>query len=56
MLLAAAITQMNLADRAYDRIRKVARPIADPAGVEMIGIAQIADAVQYRALDRKFWG
>jgi magnesium chelatase family protein len=56
MLLAAAITQMNLSARAYDRILKVARTIADLAGVETIGIAQIAEAVQYRALDRKFWG
>ena len=54
--LFAAITQMNLSARAYDRIFKVARTIADLGGEENIGIAHIAEAVQYRALDRKLWG
>jgi magnesium chelatase family protein len=55
-LLKAAITQMSLSARAYDRILKLARTIADLAGEETIGIAHVAEAVQYRALDRKFWG
>lgn len=55
-LLCAAITQMNLSARAYDRILKLARTIADLAGDTHIGIAHIAEAVQYRALDRKLWG
>ena len=54
-LLRAAIDQMNLSARAYDRIIKVARTIADLAADPQIGIAHIAEAVQYRALDRKFW-
>jgi magnesium chelatase family protein len=55
-LLRAAIDQMNLSARAYDRILKVARTIADLSGDEQIGIAHVAEAVQYRALDRKLWG
>lgn len=55
-LLKAAITQMSLSARAYDRILKLARTIADLAGEDAIGIAHVAEAVQYRALDRKFWG
>jgi magnesium chelatase family protein len=55
-LLKAAITQMSLSARAYDRILKLARTIADLADEETIGIAHVAEAVQYRALDRKFWG
>jgi magnesium chelatase family protein len=55
-LLSAAITTMHLSARAYDRILKVGRTIADLAGADTIGVAHIAEAVQYRALDRKLWG
>jgi magnesium chelatase family protein len=51
-LLRKAITHLKLSGRAYDRILKVARTIADIAGDERIGAAHIGEAIQYRALDR----
>jgi len=55
-LLKAAITQFSLSARAYDRILKVARTIADLDGSENVRVPHLAEAVQYRALDRKLWG
>jgi magnesium chelatase family protein len=49
-LLDAAVTRMTLSARAYDRIHKVARTIADLTGVERIGADQIAEALQFRML------
>jgi magnesium chelatase family protein len=55
-LLNQAMTDMNFSARAYDRILKVARTIADLAGVEKITSEHIGEAVQYRSLDRQLWG
>jgi magnesium chelatase family protein len=54
-LLERAMTQQGLSARAHDRILKVARTIADLEGVPNLEPKHIAEAIQYRTLDRTFW-
>ena len=54
-LLERAINKYGLSARAYDRILKVSRTIADLAGLEQIVDQHISEAVQFRTLDRNFW-
>ena len=55
-LLKFAMSDMNLSARAYDRILKVARTIADLAGAEKILGDHVSEAIQFRSLDRQLWG
>jgi magnesium chelatase family protein len=55
-MLKLAMTDMNLSARAYDRILKMARTIADLEASDAIRLEHVGEAIQYRQLDRQLWG
>jgi magnesium chelatase family protein len=54
-LLRTAMEELDLSARAYDRILKVSRTIADLAGAKGLKTEHVSEAIQYRTLDRQIW-
>jgi magnesium chelatase family protein len=52
-LLRTAVTRLGLSARAYHRVLKIARTIADLCGSEALSPAHVSEAIQYRSLDRR---
>lgn len=55
-ILNLSVERLHLSMRAYNRVLKVARTIADLAGHQDISVEDVAEAIQYRELDTKYWG